>query len=229
MTDSDGHGARRRAQLEQARLMLLLTPAACSGDVRDLIEALASEVDVIQVRPKPLGTSAGAAPARECADLARLVLEVCRPLDRRPLILIDDRVDVARALQAEGVDGVHLGQDDAPPQLARELLGPDALIGLSTHDVIQVVLAGEEPIDYVGFGPIHASPTKGYGQGLGPELAWVASCAAPGPLFPIGGIDLASADGLAKVGRAAVGAALLAADDPAQVARDLRAALTDED
>jgi thiamine-phosphate pyrophosphorylase len=226
MASDDLDGARRRGQLADARLMLLFTPAACDRDARAQLEALIAEVDVIQVRPKPLGQSKAPAPARQCVELARLVLEVARGLERPPLVIVDDRVDVARALQDEGVDGVHLGQDDAPPELARGLLGPGALIGLSTHSMAEVVAAGESPIDYLGFGPIHGTPTKGARQGLGPELAWVADQAAPGPLFPIGGIDLARADELARVGRAAVGAALLNAEDPAAEARDLRAALS---
>ena len=88
------------------------------------------------------------------------------------------------------------------------------------------MLAGEEPVDYVGFGPMFPTATKGYDRGLGPELAWVASGAAPGPLFPIGGIDATNADTLAEVGRAAVGSVLLNADDPRGTALALRDALT---
>lgn len=205
--------------------MLLFTPTACDGDPEEALVELASEVDVIQIRPKALGSSRAPAPANDCLFWARKALELAGTGDHAPLILVDDRVDVARLLWDEGVAGVHLGQDDAPARAAREELGPHPLIGLSTHDLEQVVLAGEEPIDYVGFGPIHTTATKGYERGIGPERAWVASAAAPGPLFPIGGIDDRNAESLAEVGRAAIGSALLNAEDRSATARALRALL----
>ncbi len=218
-----------RTRLAEARLMLLLTPDACPGDPLALVKALAGEVDVIQVRPKPLGPSRGPAPARATLDLAREVLKTVGTGEASPLVLVDDRVDVAMVLWSEGLAGVHLGQDDMPPGEARRVLGPEPLIGLSTHDLGQVVLAGEEPVDYLGFGPVWATETKGYSKGLGPELAWVASNASPGPLFPIGGVDDTNADELAEVGRAAVGSVLLSAEKPAEVARALRLTLSRED
>jgi thiamine-phosphate pyrophosphorylase len=72
-------------------------------------------------------------------------------------IIINDRVDVALALNA---DGVHLGQDDMPPEAARRILGPDAIIGFSTHSLEQARLAAEMPVDYVAIGPIFATLTK---------------------------------------------------------------------
>jgi thiamine-phosphate diphosphorylase len=124
---------------------------------------------------------------------------------------------------------VHLGADDAPPELARALLGPEALIGLSTHGAADVVRATELPVDYLGFGPIHATATKGYARGLGSEAAWIAAQASAYPLFPIGGIDATNASELAGVGRAAVGSALLSAPDPARAARELAGLLRAED
>lgn len=218
-----------RARLAEARLMLLLTPDACPGDPLALVESLAGEVDAIQVRPKPKGSSRAPAQARATLELARGVLDIVGTGEAAPLVLVDDRVDVAMTLWSEGVAGVHLGQDDMPPGEARRVLGPGPLIGLSTHDLGQVVLAGEEPVDYLGFGPVWATETKGYSQGLGPEVAWVASNASPGPLFPIGGIDGTNADELAEVGRAAVGSVLLCAEDPAGLARALRRTLSGDD
>jgi thiamine-phosphate pyrophosphorylase len=72
-------------------------------------------------------------------------------------IIINDRVDIALALKA---DGVHLGQDDLPPEAARRMLGPDAVIGLSTHNAEQAQRAAALPIDYIAFGPICATQTK---------------------------------------------------------------------
>jgi len=223
--------AAARAQLGAARLMLVLTPHEGSGrDPLEVVAALVGLVDVVQVRPKPRGDAASGArlvamEARATADLARAVLARLRHLERAPLVVVDDRVDVALALRAEGVAGVHLGAEDLPPELARAQLGPEPLIGLSTHSVEDVVRAAERGIDYLGFGPIHATATKGYERGLSSELAWVANAGASVPLFPIGGIDATNIAELAAVGRAAVGAALLDAVDPAAEARRLLALL----
>lgn len=208
--------------------MLVFTPDAC-GDREPMaaLEALLPEVDVVQVRPKPLGDAGPDATtavtgAREAADLCRAVLARTTAMDRPPLVLVNDRVDVAVALGPEGLAGVHVGADDLPPAEARELLGSEPLLGFSTHGLDEIVAAGDLPVDYLGFGPIHATATKGYQRGLGPEVAWVAGATAAVPVFPIGGIDATNVDDLATVGRAAVGSALLAAADPVSAARDLR-------
>ena len=213
--------------------MLLFTPELCSGPgPTETLAALLPEVDAVQVRvkpvggaPRPPGTPSEAAEARGTLEWTRRALALREELGCETLVLVDDRVDVALALAAEGCDGVHLGRGDLPPTEARDQLGPDLLIGLSTHEVAQVLAAAEEPVDYLGFGPVFASATKGYAGGLGPEVAWVASAGSTLPLFPIGGIDLASAPELAEVGRAAVSSALLSAPDPQQAARLLRSAL----
>ena len=156
--------------------------------------------------------------------IPRLIAE---GFDVRAVVRRPEAANAARAAGAR-VDGVHLGQGDGSVLRARTALGPDALIGLSTHDAAQVVLAGDEPVDYLGFGPVHATATKGYARGLGSEAVWIASQATHLPVFPIGGIDARNAGELEDVGRAAVGAALLAADDPPRAARELRALLSGE-
>jgi thiamine-phosphate pyrophosphorylase len=180
------------------------------------------------VRPKPRDRQPSAlAPceAREVYAWTARVLDLVAARSGGPVVTVDDRVDVALALASHGCAGVHLGQDDCPPAVARGLLGPEAWIGLSTHDLEQVALAEDEPVDYLGFGPVHATPTKGYGRGLGPEAAWIASVGSARPLFAIGGIDATNVADLARVGRVAVGSAILAAADPGAAARELRALL----
>ena len=86
---------------------------------------------------------------------AEAALRVAR--ERGVKIIINDRVDIALALKA---DGVHLGQDDLPPEAARRILGPDAIIGFSTHDPEQARLAAQMPVDYIAIGPIFATATK---------------------------------------------------------------------
>ena len=214
----------RRELLNSARLMLLFTPELCrAAPPLTLLESVWPFVDVVQVRQKEPGL--GTSPARALFDTARAVLTLRARLQRPVLVLVNDRIDVARALTNEGLDGVHVGADDAPPALARAELGPEALIGLSTHCAADVVAAGDEPLDYLGFGPVHATATKGYARGLGSEAAWIAARATALPLFPIGGIDVTNAEELCEIGRAAVSAAVLAADDPPCAAAELRVRL----
>ncbi len=240
-----------RQRVADARLLLVFTPALvrpADGRAREphevFPEALARLVaaapwlGLVQVRPKALG-GAGAAgdvtEARAARDWARAVLAALARAGHPELpVLVNDRVDVAALLWDEGVAGVHLGADDAPPAVARALLGADALIGLSTHGLEDVLEAADAPVDLLGFGPVFATATKGYGQAtspataprlLGASQAWIAAEAAATPLFPIGGVDLTNVDELAEVGRAAVGSAVLASDDPARAARTLAEAL----
>lgn len=228
-------GGELRARLSLARVYLVFTPSLCGA--RDPLGVLAAAlpwIDVVQVRPK--AADSGARPdelaatvertsARELFDWSVRVIELVHAQSSEALILVNDRVDVARALRDRGCAGVHVGQDDAPPRIARALLGPDALIGLSTHSVAQVAAAQDEPVDYLGFGPIHATATKGYTRGLGPDIAWIAQQGSTLPVFPIGGIGLEQAGDLAQLGRAAISSAILGADDPALAARRLRETL----
>jgi len=205
--------------------MLIFTPELCpeGRDPLDVLARALPALDAVQVRIKDpeLGTT----PARATCDWTRRVLELVAREGSDALVLVNDRVDVAATLANEGVDGVHLGASDAPSTLARSILGPEALIGLSTHGAADVAAAEELPVDYLGFGPIHATRTKGYARGLGSEAAWISAHASSLPLFPIGGIDPTNAGELAPVGRAAVGAAILAARDPAVAAREIAAFL----
>jgi thiamine-phosphate pyrophosphorylase len=210
-----------RRLLAHARLMLLFTPELCAGrEPESVLAAALPSIDVVQVRPKPL---ASAAPGTAAETLAwtRRVLALRDRLRPDVLVLVNDRVDVARLLASEGCSGVHLGQDDCPLDVARGFLGADALIGWSTHTLEQVLEGETLGADYLGFGPFAATATKGYARGLGPEQAWIASGATALPLFPIGGIGRENAQELVRVGRACVGSAILGADDPGRAAREL--------
>ncbi len=228
-----------RLRIADARLYLLFTPEICGErDPLAVLEAALPYVDVVQVRPKRADRELRASrddraevrtSARELFDWCLRVVDVARPLgERAPLVLANDRVDVARSLIELGIAGVHLGQDDCPPEVARALLGERGLIGLSTHDVAQVADAAEREVDYLGFGPLHATSTKGYVRGLGPEAAWVAQQGTSLPIFPIGGITAANVGELTELGRAAVSSAILAASDPARAARELAALLASD-
>ncbi len=108
--------------------------------------------------------------------------------ERNVRVIVNDRVDIALAVRA---DGVHLGQDDLPPAEARKILGPHAIIGFSTHSVEQATAALDLPIDYLAIGPIFATSTKSDPDplvGLG-GLRAVRSAIGAFPLVAIGGID----------------------------------------
>lgn len=221
--------ATRRELIREARLMLLFTPSLCGArEPLDVLDAALPHVDVVQVRIKQPG--AVGSHARDVHDWAERVLALVasRPLEReRVLVIVDDCVDVAAVLAPRGCAGVHVGQDDLPAADARRLLDAELLVGVSTHDMRQVELAEEAGADYLGFGPIHATATKGYERGLGPGAAWIAQSATTLPVFPIGGIALENANELAQIGRAAVSSAILSVADPARAARELRDLLSD--
>lgn len=223
-------GEARRDRLRGVRSLGIFEPKR-AGDGPRALETLGQALpylDAVQVRIKPAERRSGPSEARELFEVSRSVVALAAdlPADRRPLVFVNDRPDVARAV--EGVDGVHVGQDDAPAELTRAFIGPDLLLGLSTHDLRQVAEAQAEPVDYLGFGPVFPSLTKGYERGLGSERALCAARASSLPLFPIGGIDLVSVLELAELGRAAVSSAVFEADNPAAAAREL-AGLLEED
>jgi len=118
-------------------------------------------------------------------------------------IIINDRVDIALALNA---DGVHLGQDDLPPVAARHLLGQRAIIGLSTHNLQQAQLAAHLPVDYVAIGPIFATTSKSSSNpAVGLEnLSRVRQALDEMPLVAIGGITLQNIDLVLNAGADAV-------------------------
>ena len=118
-------------------------------------------------------------------------------------VIVNDRVDLARM---SGADGVHLGQDDLPPADARTLLGPEAIIGWSTHDTTQIARASNEPVSYIAVGPVFGTRTKETGYApVGLDLISVAAREVPGrPIVAIGGITLASAPSVWDAGAATV-------------------------
>ena len=145
-----------RARLDSARLYLIFTRGLCRLPPEEVLgQALTAGVDMIQVREPSM-------PDRELLEWIHDVRDLAAG-HHVPLI-VNDRPDLALLAAA---DGVHLGQGDLPPRAVRELLGPERIIGLSTHGDEQVQRSREEPIDYIGIGPIHDTVTKGLpGRGL---------------------------------------------------------------
>jgi thiamine-phosphate pyrophosphorylase len=158
----------------------------------------------------------------EIVAAARRFARVCA--EHGALLILNDRPDLVEPARA---DGVHVGQDDVPVADARRLVGPDRLVGLSTHTPEQVVAAGERDVDYIGVGPIHETPTKPGRPAVGVELVEYAARHAPVPFFAIGGITPTNLAAVRAAGatRVAVVRALTDAEDPEGTARALRAAI----
>ncbi len=205
----------RRTRLHAARLYLV-TPAIAPGR---LAAALDGGVDLVQLRIKD--------PADDVALLreAAVVREVCARAG--VLFVLNDRPDL---VAAAGADGVHVGQDDMAVADVRALVGPDVLIGLSTHSPAQVDAAHRAAggVDYIGVGPVHATPTKPGRPAVGLELVAHAAAHATLPFVALGGVDARTAAAVREAGgvRIAVVRAITEAQDPAAAARGLRATLT---
>lgn len=201
----------RRARLQAARLYLV-----CDAiDPGRLHAALRGGVDLVQLRIK-LGQDA------EILAAAEVVAGAC--LVHGALFILNDRPDLAvRA----GADGVHVGQDDAPVKTVRAAVGPDLLVGRSTHTPEQIDEARELELDYIGVGPVHATPTKPGRPAVGTELIRYAAARANVPFFAIGGIDPSNVAAVCGAGarRVAVVRALTEAQRPELAARALRDAV----
>jgi thiamine-phosphate pyrophosphorylase len=214
MASTDG-GGRRRDRLGRSRLYVVTGARAEHGDLAGFLDAiLGAGVDVVQLREKEA----------EAGDLLRWG-EVFREAAERhgALFAVNDRPDVAVAL---GADLVHLGQNDLPVATARGIVGPDALIGLSTHDEDQLASAGPEA-DYVCVGPVHQTPTKPGRRATGLRLVRRAAELEDRPWFAIGGINASNLEQVLTAGarRIVVVRAVTEAPDPARAAKELRALL----
>jgi len=211
-------GDRRRALLQQCRLYLVTSPSPRLEAVVE--QALLGGVRLVQYRAKEGSLAADGQPITDGVRLQQAC--ALRALCSRhgALFLVNDRIDIAAAVQA---DGVHLGQGDLPPALARQLLGPDALIGRSTHALSQLQQAVADGCDYVGVGPVNATPTKPGREPVGLEYVRQAAAASPIPFFAIGGIEAANLAAVQAAGaqRVAVVRAITEAADPAQASRAL--------
>ena len=203
----------RRDRLSRARLYLV-----CDARPREWLRAaLAGGVDVVQLRAKDAADDAllrAAQDFRAAADEAGA------------LFILNDRPDL---VAATGADGVHVGQDDSPVAHARAAVGPDRIVGLSTHAPAQLAAARALDCDYVAAGPVHATPTKPGRPAAG--IGYIEHAAEhwndPRPWFAIGGLNAANLEPVLRAGatRIVVVRAIAEADEPERAARALRAAL----
>lgn len=213
-------------RLASASLYLCTDARREHGDLAAFADAaLAGGVDIIQLRDKGSAGERQFGPLEAAAELA--ALEVLAEAARRhgALLAVNDRADIARAA---GADVLHLGQDDLPLPIARDIIGPAPLIGRSTHDGAQAAAAVAEPVDYFCVGPCWPTPTKPGRSAPGLSLVReVAESGAAKPWFAIGGIDEQRLPEVLEAGarRIVVVRAITAADDPKAAAGRLKALL----
>lgn len=199
--------------LENAQLYYLVGGLPTLGDVTWLVgEALEGGVDVVQLREKDL-------PDREILERAREVRILTAKAGAR--FFLNDRPDLARLA---GADGVHLGQFDLSLRDARRIVGPKAVIGISTHEVTQIERAIIDCAGYLGVGPVFPSNTKEFDDYVGIGLVRQAAEMTRLPWFAIGGINALNIEEVLEAGaeRVAVSGAISHADRPRDAARILR-------
>jgi thiamine-phosphate pyrophosphorylase len=199
----------RRARLAEARLYFI-------GDASAPLEpALRGGADLFQLRDKELSE-------HELLRVAVPMRELCHR--HGALFVVNDHPGVAAAADA---DGVHVGQDDVAVIEALEIVGRDRLVGLSTHTPAQIDRA--TIADYLGVGPVHATPTKAGRPAVGLDLLRYAAAHTRVPWFAIGGLDETTLPAAVAAGarRASVVRAIAEAADPEQATRTLRAMVSD--
>lgn len=215
-----------RTRLARARLYLCTDARRERGDLAEFADAaLAGGVDIIQLRDKGSPGEQRFGPLEALDELA--ACEILADAARRhgALFAVNDRADIARAA---GADVLHLGQRDLPLTTAREITGPDTLLGLSSHSAQEATAAAGSPADYFCVGPCWPTPTKPGRAAPGLDLVRSAAELAPAmPWFAIGGIDLQRLPEVLDAGarRIVVVRAITAADDPRAAAEQLAEAL----
>jgi thiamine-phosphate pyrophosphorylase len=213
-------GAWRRRRLRDAVLYLCTDRRVERGDLEGFLDAvLRGGVDIVQLRDKEadeVAVRAAAATFRAAANR------------HAALFVLNDEPELAAEV---GADGVHVGQDDAPPEVARAAVGPQALVGRSTHATGEIDRALAEDCDYFAVGPVHATPTK---QGRPPiglaPLRHAAASAGDRPWFVTGGMAADTAPAVLATGarRLVVVRELTGATDPEARARELATLLRGE-
>jgi thiamine-phosphate pyrophosphorylase len=206
-------GQHRYQKLLQAQLYLVTAPA---DHLLPVVEAaLRGGLPLVQYRDKE-------GDDRDRIVMAQKLKDLCHRYGA--LFLINDRVDLALAVDA---DGVHLGQQDLPIAVARNLLGSHRIIGRSTTNPDEMARALAEGADYIGVGPVYATPTKPDKAAAGLDYVSYAAEHSPIPFFAIGGIDISNVDAVIAAGgkRVAIVRALMQADDPTAMSQQFCARL----
>lgn len=198
-------GSDRHKKLQAAHLYLVTSPVPNLCEVVE--RALQGGLKLVQYREKNADDQVRLSEAYQLRQL-------CQKYDA--LFIMNDRLDLALALDA---DGVHLGQADAPIAMARELLGPDRIIGRSTNNPEHLEQAIAEGADYVGVGPVYETPTKPGRAAAGLDYVRHAAAHCSIPWYAIGGVDNSNIAAIQEAGgqRVAVVRAIMQAENPAQM------------
>ncbi|HIE04365.1 MAG TPA: thiamine phosphate synthase [Candidatus Latescibacteria bacterium] len=168
-------------------------PSSENGILQDVKEALEAGVRIVQYREKELSL-------RRQIEEAQEILKLCRKFEAT--FIVNDRVDLALAV---GADGVHLGPEDMPPELARRILGEGKLVGVSVGSVQEALRAKEAGADYIGVGPIFRTFTKSdAGHPIGPGRLREVRSAVDLPVAAVGGITLENVREVGDAGADAV-------------------------
>jgi thiamine-phosphate pyrophosphorylase len=198
-----------RERLAGARLYLV-----CDAHPRAFLDAaLRGGADLVQLRDKTLGDDE----LVEAAKAFRAAADA-----HGALFILNDRPDLVEAC---GADGVHVGQDDDTPAQARAAVGPDRIVGRSTHAPSQADAADADPdVDYLAVGPVHATPTKPGRPAAGLDYVAYAARTVAKPWFAIGGLDATTLPAAVEAGarRAVVVRAITEAPDPEAAAHELK-------
>jgi thiamine-phosphate pyrophosphorylase len=219
MPAADLH-ADRRARLDGARLYLVCDALPGGRPLAELLPmAIAGGVEIVQLRVKDCDWHKGRDARRCLLDAADRAARLCR--EHGALFVVNDFPEIAVEVDA---DGVHVGQDDMAVGEVRAIVGPDMLVGLSTHTPQEMDAAATVPADYIGVGPVHATPTKPGRAAVGVELVRYAATHATVPFFAIGGLDADNVGEVLDAGasRVCVLRAVAWAENPERAARELR-------
>lgn len=209
-----------RERLERSFLYLVTGAGSRGRTLEQTVEAaLRGGADIVQLRLKGV-------PDVEALDAARALRRLTR--DAGALFIVNDSPSLALASEA---DGAHLGQEDMPVAEARRILGPGAIIGVSTHAPDQARKALADGADYLGVGPVYPTPTKAGRPAVGLEYVSQATVlAAALPWFAIGGVQCSNLPEVMRAGarRVAVVRAITEAENPEKSAREIKALLRGE-
>ncbi len=216
---SNDLGQMRRRKLQAAKLYLVTMPV---DDIVAVVEsALQGGVDIVQYRQKE-------GDDQQRFATAQALCQLCHRYGA--LFIVNDRVDIAIAV---GADGIHLGQNDLPVSVVRQILDANGngsdhyIIGQSTTSPQELAIALNNQVDYIGVGPVHATPTKPGKAASGYEYVQYAAENVEIPWFAIGGVDATNLAGAIAAGaeRVAIVRALMQADQPHLIAQQMKAML----